>query len=133
MRLQALGSLVHDHGFILPFAYRLFQFPLKEIIVKVLADKDHLGLTLLALAPVCIGRPKVNLFVHSLKNELRVTLATEGQHTLGSEEVFCLFLEKFCHELVEPNGIKLALDGEANRRHKAKIVALLLLRGRVIV
>ena len=61
-----------------------FNLLREELSIEISADEDDLRHPTFPLLPLGLGRPKINLFVHALKNELLIALTSEGQDTLAS-------------------------------------------------
>ena len=60
---------------------------------------------------------EVDLFVHPLEHKslISVLFLVEGQHPLGAIDVSSLGLQEVSHELIEQNGVEVAVDDVAHR------------------
>ena len=61
-----------------------FNLLREELPVQIPPDEDDLRDASLARLPLRLGRPKINLFVDPLKDELLIALPRKGQDALAS-------------------------------------------------
>lgn len=104
---------------------------LQVLVVDVLADEHHLALAQLSLRKGAVAGPEIDLFVHTLEDELGVTLIGESQHSLGAVEIRGLGLQQSTHEGVKEGYVKKTHNCEADGGDQGQVVSLLfLLEGR---
>lgn len=84
----------------------------KEFIIKVLADEHHLGDALFVLSPRDLRGAEVDLFMHTLKEELVISLILECEESLGAEQIGRLLFEQMRHKRVEGSHVQQPLDRE---------------------
>mmetsp|Transcript_4057 Transcript_4057/g.9193 ORF Transcript_4057/g.9193 Transcript_4057/m.9193 type:complete len:365 (+) Transcript_4057:145-1239(+) len=94
----------------------------KFLPVQVFPDKDKLVDPLFIVLPWVLGGPEVDLLVDALKDELDVSLPVKGQEPLRPVEVRRPLLQEVHHEHVEPLGVEVPLELQADRLDGLEVV-----------
>lgn len=100
---------------------------MQVVIVQILANENHLANARLAFLPWLLAGAEIDLIVHTLEDELGVTLVRKSKNTLAAVDICCLSLQQRGHEGVELRDIQQAFNGETHGRHQRQVVRLLLL------
>ena len=101
-----------------------FNLTREELPIKISADEEDPRDAPLTRLPPRPGRPEVDLFVDSLKDELLVPLPRKRQDALAPVEIGGPRLQELGHEDVELGHVQKTFHAYAARRDHRQIVDL---------